>query len=370
MDFNVIDKILNVIGDSKSSDYGPLWNFQGKNLSTRPDVTKATLPIFGSLPFCGGFLEDVDPLSMEINTSYLRLLLFEVAETRSKLIGQLTSKSQTNNSWDEVNRKSVSQNILTTYPQTYEYLVPFNSIGRIPHFLINDEASSKSIVSTLGSVKSAFILYNMIQNNVLEFSSNKPLKVLEIGAGYGSQCETLLKYSFKKNKSVQYIICDIPSSLLYSYYYISSTFPDINCVFIDSEEEYQEKIHQILDNNINCVLFITPELIHLLKGQHLTLAYNSESFLEMGKSYLNNYLTFIFHSLKVDSFCSRNRKWRYDENLDDENKRSHEEVKSAIPSDWQTTLFDENFLLDQPHVRDMGSNGQISSIENVFAIRN
>ena len=362
MDPSIIDNIINVIKENKGENYGSLWNTQGVNLSFDPEITKATLPIFGAVPFCGGFLEDLDPLSMEINSTYLSLL-FGVQHSRANIVSSLCSRANNDDTWDEKNRKSIAENLLKNHSEVFEYIVPFNSVGKIPHFLINDEICSQNVVTTLGSVKSAYVLSNLIKNKVLNPSSKLTTRVLEIGAGYGSQCETLLTYSLNKEIPMQYVICDIPSTLLYSYYYISSTFPHIDCIFIDTKEAFSANRAKILNEKNNYVVFILPELLFLFKEQRFTLAYNSESFLEMSKDHLDGYLKFIFQSIDVENFCSRNRKWRYDE----ENKRVHEEVQSYIPTDWEVISFEEDFLLDQPHIKQMGRNGRISSIENIFA---
>lgn len=362
MNPSVVDSIIDVIDRNKSENYGSLWNTQGGEIAFDPEITKATLPIFGAIPFCAGFLEDVDVVSMQINSIFLRLL-FGNQHSRADIVTALCSCSKRNDSWNEINRKPIAENVINTYPEVCKYIVPFNSVGKIPHFLINDESQSQNIVTTLGSVKSAYVLSNLIENKVLDFSSPLSTRILEIGAGYGSQCETLLAYSLKRKKSMQYVICDIPSSLLISYYYISSTFPQIDCIFIESEESFKVNGHKILDESNNCVVFILPEFLYLLKGQRFNLAYNSESFLEMSKTHLKDYLNFIFQSADVENFCSRNRKWRYDK----DDKRAHEEVQSYIPSGWEIKTFEENFLFDQPHIKKMSMHGRLSTIENMLA---
>lgn len=78
------------------------------------------------------------------------------------------------------------------------------------------------------------------------------LSVIEIGAGYGSYCE-----EFHKGRKVKdYTIVDTKSMLRFSKAYLESK--NINCTFLDTEEELPDREYDILISNV-CISEIPEE---------------------------------------------------------------------------------------------------------------
>ena len=107
----------------------------------------------------------------------------------------------------------------------------------------------------------------------------RPLRVLEIGAGYGLVASLLLR-----RLNVQsYTIVDLPENLFLSSYYLQAQFPDQAATFLDSVGG------RIGPTGFN---FLPPPLLQTLTGE-FDLVINSYSLQEMTLESVQSYFAFV-----------------------------------------------------------------------------
>ncbi|HEB73573.1 MAG TPA: putative sugar O-methyltransferase [Nitrospirae bacterium] len=121
--------------------------------------------------------------------------------------------------------------------------------------------------------------------NGYENKSSKRNVVLEIGAGWGG-----FAYQFKTFfPNTCYIIIDLPQTMLFSYTYLKSAFPEAS-TFIYGEKSIDELIEDLLEYD----LVFLPH--HFLKEEWVSkvdLAINMVSFQEMTTGQVDNYIRIL-----------------------------------------------------------------------------
>ncbi|QNJ20821.1 hypothetical protein SynA1825c_02536 [Synechococcus sp. A18-25c] len=365
MNSNSIDQIIKYIVNKNNSvqEYGFLWNNADFVIAKLPELVKSTLPIFSSLPIHGGFLESWDQNTLQFSGLIFRILLGQEA-TKSQFLQSIKNLSEFDPSFTE--ELALIDRVNTYCPDFWDYLVPFTSIGAIPHFNCQMPATGQDVVASWGSVKSAVMTSNLIKKNALDLKMNT-INILEIGAGYGNLCQTITNTLLKKEIKINYIIVDIPSSLVVSCFYLESLLPDVNCVFVDSSEKLKKQAIEYKNSSTSSILLVPSDKFKLLNDypEPISLTINSESFLEMSPKYLNEYLDLIFKTIQPECFYSRNRRFRSER---DGSKRTIDEIK--IPDQgWDVIKNDEECILDQSHVRKLVQMGSHSSIVEVYGFK-
>lgn len=113
------------------------------------------------------------------------------------------------------------------------------------------------------------------------FRNGQSKTILEIGAGWGG-----FAYQFKSLfKDVNYIIVDLPGSLLFSATYLLTLFPSANYKFITNHNDLIK-----LSTNTYDFIFIPYYLWHDLKFTPPDLIVNMVSFQEMTSSQVEGYI--------------------------------------------------------------------------------
>ena len=121
----------------------------------------------------------------------------------------------------------------------------------------------------------------------------RPLRVLEVGAGYGGMANLLLKRGVVSS----YTIIDLPDNLAQSAYFLTLENPEYSPHYCETRELQQ-------DRQIN---FFTPNEIEKLSGSQYDLVLNCDSLGEMPASVAQSYVGFIFeHLAPAGVFYSKN----------------------------------------------------------------
>lgn len=118
----------------------------------------------------------------------------------------------------------------------------------------------------------------------LTSSVKKPLKVLELGAGYGRTANMMLSMSEDVEK---YVIADLPLSINFSMKNISETFKNKKikaCFEIDNSEDIMQAF------NNNDILFILPHQIKFFKPKTFDLTISIGNLCEMEKKQIEYYM--------------------------------------------------------------------------------
>jgi putative sugar O-methyltransferase len=116
---------------------------------------------------------------------------------------------------------------------------------------------------------------------------NRPLRILEIGAGYGQAAYQL----FQQLKIDCYTICDLPENLFLSSFYLQANFPDKKAVFV---KENGISRHEQAE-----LAFVAPPFLKTLQGP-FDLVINSYSFQEMNRASVDEYFDFVDDTLAPD----------------------------------------------------------------------
>jgi putative sugar O-methyltransferase len=146
-----------------------------------------------------------------------------------------------------------------------------NKIGNPKGVLINDKVLTESSIRH-------YTDSNEICSLVAENST-----VCEIGGGHGGLASQLLF-----NKKLKYIDCDLPSSLIIIFYFLSMSFNDKKILWVTSEDE-------IIENDYDIIL-IPNYFKNIIPKIKIDLFFNSYSFSEMNINELKCYKDIIENS--------------------------------------------------------------------------
>jgi putative sugar O-methyltransferase len=142
------------------------------------------------------------------------------------------------------------------------------------------------------------------------FGLERPLRVLEIGPGYGQGPLQLIG----RIKISTYAVCDLPENLFLSSFYLQASQSELPVSFVAVDEVAERG-----------VIFTTPPDLERLRGP-FDLVVNAYSLQEMNLQSVLTYYRFIAANLAEDGFF-------YSLN-------SHGKAGVRVPSDYPTELFD------------------------------
>ena len=161
-------------------------------------------------------------------------------------------------------------------------------------------------------ITNALTAYRIIEWLRRRGLNNRPLRVLEIGAGYGQVACQLIQ----RERIASYAICDLPENLFLSAFYLQATFPDRGADFANGSKV---QVHAL-----PALYFLTPPCLKDIEGE-FDLVINSYSFQEMTLASVQSYFDFIATALSKDGiFYSLN---------------AHGKDEVAWPSDYPFAYF-------------------------------
>jgi hypothetical protein len=160
---------------------------------------------------------------------------------------------------------------------------------------------------------------------------SKPLRVLEIGAGYGGMANLLIKRGIVSSLT----IVDLPDNLAQSAYFLTCENPEFQAHYCEASDQQSE-------NHLN---FFTPNEIDKLDNSSYDLIINCDSLGEMPAEVARNYVAFVSEKLSsIGTFYSKNGVQRNENtvvNLSDYGfDRFHLNAIMATP--LSTGLFDDH----------------------------
>jgi putative sugar O-methyltransferase len=134
-----------------------------------------------------------------------------------------------------------------------------------------------------GGVVNALTLHR-IERALATFGPHRPLRVLEIGAGYGAVADQLMR----RVDVASYTICDLPENLFLSGYYVPANHPQRSVAFLRPVAPQGAELS-----------FVAPPYLDVAEGP-FDLIVNSYSFQEMNRSSVDRYLRFAAQRLAAD----------------------------------------------------------------------
>lgn len=136
-------------------------------------------------------------------------------------------------------------------------------------------------------------------NQFLSLDQEKRLVVLELGAGYGGFPRTFKE----KNSNCTYIILDIPDTLVISYGYLKTCYPDSRIKLITNAND---KLSQD-DLNDWDFIFIPVGLDKVLHGLTIDLFINTHSLGEMPNRAIQHWMDLIQNKVNIRNAFMLNR---------------------------------------------------------------
>jgi putative sugar O-methyltransferase len=135
-----------------------------------------------------------------------------------------------------------------------------------------------------GAIVDALTTFRIIQACKFANLDKSPLRVLEIGAGYGGAASQLRKHLNIRS----YCICDLPKNLFLSSFYIRGNDSNANALYVREGET--------LSNLDAQVLFVVPPFLKNLQGE-FDLILNTYSFQEMNLESVLEYFDYARNHL-------------------------------------------------------------------------
>ena len=152
-----------------------------------------------------------------------------------------------------------------------------SALGAPPVERFGDQALSG------GGIVNALTVHR-IERALAAHGPDRPLRVLEIGAGYGAVADQLLR----RLPVAVYAICDLPENLFLSGYFVPANHPGRTVAFLLPDAADAAELQ-----------FVVPPYLELLDGP-FDLIVNTYSFQEMNRSSVERYLAFAAQRLASD----------------------------------------------------------------------
>lgn len=164
---------------------------------------------------------------------------------------------------------------------------------RLPTFAESEMSFPETVTALNGRLVSS-PLYNHIIHTMRCLSFQTPMRILEIGGGYGAPGRVWMKNGI--HRPSLYVDVDFPESLFYAEVYLRTTMPDTPLVYLDDEREVPE---------VGIVLCPIARFAKLLEGIDIDLVVNTGSMQEMSEPYVQFYMDAIERA-RCDTLYSAN----------------------------------------------------------------
>jgi len=163
-----------------------------------------------------------------------------------------------------------SKNIFKNYDKIEKKLyLKYN-----PSLEVDDKVITQYMLTSLLEYEKIKILTNSI---------NRPLNILELGAGYGRTANMILSLS----KDVKYVIADLPPAVFFSKKNLSNYFPNKKITSAFGITDKSEMMKAFKEND---VLFVFPHQINLFEKKSFDVSLAIGCLCEMEKAQIINYM--------------------------------------------------------------------------------
>ena len=246
--------------------------------------------------------EETDPLKLISRVDYSGLTFLDKFSVEESLK-------------DETNLTKFKSELLKKYPDLSSKIHPdMSEVKSIEHNIallaLYEKVKNKDLFNNYNNInKEIYKKYNpflkvgeklitqQLLISLLEYgkikslakNAKKPLKILELGAGYGRTANMILSLE----PQAKYVISDLPPSLYFSLKNLREFFKDRKikiCVVVNSQKEMMEA----LDNND--ILFVLPHQLNLFNKKVFDISISIGNLCEMEKSQIKNYMK-IFENI-------------------------------------------------------------------------
>lgn len=177
------------------------------------------------------------------------------------------------------------------------YLRDIDSLGIVERYFGECDEASTSVpdllVADLGTMVDLCLMAPFLPER------DAPLKIVEVGGGYGRLAEAFLNIY---PGQVKYVLVDaVPASLVHAYQYMRSCLPDLRVGMHSLGDPFDLE-------RFDCYIVPTWNA-QVLDGQAFDLAINVQSMQEMDQHHVDHYLSWFDRLLADDAglayFCNR-----------------------------------------------------------------
>ena len=186
--------------------------------------------------------------------------------------------------------KSVEYNISLLY--LYEKLQNNNILSLYNKISKEIYKKYNPCIDIDGKIISQHLLLSLLEYSKIDFLTKnikKPLKILELGAGYGRTANMVLSL----NSQSKYVIADLPPSIYFSLKNLRESFKNKK---IKNGFEIKNQDEMMNEFNKNDILFILPHQLNLFERKAFDITISIGNLCEMEKSQIKNYMK-IFERL-------------------------------------------------------------------------
>ena len=172
----------------------------------------------------------------------------------------------------------------------YSYLKGIDHLGILSNYLEPDgemkHMAEGLLITDLGSIIDVNIISSFLH------PAAETYRVLEVGGGYGRLAEAFLNMY---GKSMKYVLLDaVPASLMYSYLYLSKSFPDLRIGFYYKEDTFDLDL-------FDCYIMPAWHFDSAAHAGSFDCCLNVQSMQEMNQYHIDYYLNLFNTVLKEGS---------------------------------------------------------------------
>ncbi len=203
--------------------------------------------------------------------------------------------------------------------------------------LISENSFGNPIYISYNNKKYSFSsLMSILETNIINknLNLNKINQILEIGAGSGRTCTSIIKV----NDSIKYTICDIPPTLFIAQKNIQSIFPNKRLFLFRDFENYSEIKDEFEKAEIK---FITQDQLNYLPNKIFDLSIAIDCLHEMNKLQVENYFNNFDRLSNNLFFKSQVNQWAYFDN------HKYNINNYPIKSNWKKILHEKSLIPNQ-----------------------
>lgn len=133
--------------------------------------------------------------------------------------------------------------------------------------------------------------------------SQRSVNIIEIGGGSGNFASIM----YHELSPKMLFMVDLPESIVNSFIFLSSVFPDAQIVLPNALEDFVGKLSKgdAGSENTRAFVFLTPWQINILSSDYFDLSVNTHSFQEMTHAQIGEYFSLVERVSKKDGlfFC-------------------------------------------------------------------
>lgn len=223
-----------------------------------------------------------------------------------------------------------------TIEQYYQFINGLDHLGIVSTYF-DDEGKLRQSANGLKITDLGSIIDINVITAYLDYDKN-PLRILEVGGGYGRLAETFLNTHIQG--TIKYVLLDaVPASLMYAYLYLSKNFPKLNIGFYYNNDPFDLSIY-------DCYILPAWHFDPRQYSESFDCCINIQSMQEMNQYHVDYYMKMFDELIKPNTgvvYISNEKDYIFQGhwNYPDTWKRL---IKTRTPRSWTRNSPTEIFI--------------------------